>query len=101
MVVRPASLRHPLLHGRRHHVPGGQVAERMAAGHDRPARRVHQHRAGPAQRLGDERALAAGRVLPQHGRVELHELHVPQFRAGRAASARPSPVSPAGLVVVA
>ena len=54
----------------------------MTPGHDRPARRVHQYRAGPAQRLGDERALTAGPVLPQHGRMELHELHVPQFRAG-------------------
>ena len=54
----------------------------MTPGHDRPARRVHQYRAGPAQGLGDERALAAGPVLPQHGRMELHELHVPQFRAG-------------------
>ena len=78
------------LHGRRHDVPGGQVAERMAPGHDRPARRVDQHRAGPAQRLGDQRALAAGRFLPQHRRVELHELHVPQFalRRGRPAPGR-------------
>ena len=61
---------------------GSQVAERVTPGHDRPARRVHQHRTGPAQGLGDEGALAAGPVLPQHRRMELHELDVPQFRAG-------------------
>ena len=54
----------------------------MTPGHDRPSRRVDQHRAGSAQRLGDQGALTAGPVLPQHRRMKLHELDVPQFRAG-------------------
>ena len=82
VIAWPVPASHPLLHGRRHDVPGGQVAERMTPGHDRLARRVHQHGPGPAQGLGDQRALAAGRFLPQHRRVELHELQVSQLRSG-------------------
>ncbi len=81
VIAWPVAASHPLLHGRRHDVSGGQVAERMTPGHDRPARHVHQHGAGPAQGLGDERGLSAGRLLPQHRRVELHEFHVPQLRS--------------------
>ena len=82
MIAGAVAAGHPLLHGRGHHIPRGQVAERVAAGHDRPPGRVHQHRARPAQRLGEQRALAGGRFLPQHGRVELHELEVPQLGTG-------------------
>ena len=90
-----AGLDHPLLHGRRHDVPGGQVAARVPPSHHRLARRVHQHRTGPAQRLGDQRALALGPGLPQHRRVELHELHVPQSApAGRPAPGRPRSARP-------
>ena len=66
----------------------------MPPGHDRPARRVHQHRTGPAQRLGDQRALALGPGLPQHRRVELHELHVPQFGAGPGGQRQAVPGQP-------
>ena len=82
VIAWPVPASHPLLHGRRHDVPGGQVAERMTPGHDGPARHVHQHCACPAQGLGDEGALALGRFLPQHRRVKLHELQVPQLRSG-------------------
>ena len=82
MAARAVRLFHPLLHDRRHDIPGGQVAERVPAGDDRPARRVDEHRARAAQRLGDQRALAAGRILPQDGRVELHELHAAQRGTG-------------------
>ena len=55
--------------------------------HEPLALGVAQHAAVAADRLGDEDAL--DRRRPDHaGRVELHELHVDQRRARRAAPAR-------------
>ena len=54
----------------------------MPPGHHGPAAAVAQHGPGPAQRLGDQRPLAFGALAPQHGRVELDELQVPQHGPG-------------------
>ena len=68
-------------------VAGREVAHRVHAGGDRIALRVKQNRALAAQRLGDQRAPAAGVAVEQHGRVELDELDVADRHARPTAPA--------------
>ena len=92
VVDAAGSLRHPLRDRRGYHVPGGQVGHRVHAGHDPGAGRIDQDRALAAQRLGHQRggpARARGGV--EHGRVELHELHVGRGRPGPERERQPVP----------
>ena len=55
-----------------HHVAGGELRARVHVLEVAPARAVPQHRALPADGLGDQEAARGG----EGGRVELHELQV-------------------------
>ena len=73
--------------GRRWRGPRRRAARGRPAGGrpcmNRTPSRVDEERALAADRLGDQRLLAAGPLAePEHGRVELHELEVGDHRAG-------------------
>ena len=62
---------------------GREVGERVLALHEALARLVDEEGALAADRLGDERLLAARALAePQHRRVELDELEVGEHGAG-------------------
>ena len=78
-----AGLAHPGDDGAGHDVAGREVGERVLALHEAHARLVDEEGALAADRLGDERLLAARALAePQHGRVELDELEVGEHGAG-------------------
>ena len=69
--------------GGRDDVARREVGQRVSAGHDPPSRPVDEHRALPAHRFGHQHLLTRGaRAGPEHGRVELHHLHVGDLGAG-------------------
>ncbi len=77
--VRMPGLFHLANDGQAHHVPRGKFAARIVVGHEAPAVAVDQPGPGPARGLGDQVPAAACYI--QHRGMELHELHVSQFRA--------------------
>ena len=65
----------------RHDVARRQLAPRVGIQREAAARLVHQHRAGAAHRLGDQRGGIDARQL-ERGRMELEELDVAEPGAG-------------------
>ena len=88
-----------LAHDRaRHQIARGQLAGRLVAGHEPLAVGVEQPRAFAAQRLGQQEARRAGHGdAPSDGTARTRDRR-PRAPA-RQASAMPSPVATAGLVV--
>ena len=86
--VRVAGLDHPPGDRLGHHVARREVGELVLALHEAVALEVDEERALAADRLGDQRLLAA-RVGAEvhHRRVELHELQVAQRRPGAGGDA--------------
>src|SRR5262245_52033141 len=60
-----------------YYVARGQLGALVVVGHEAVAAAVDEPAAGAAHRFGDQ--IAAGASNVEHGRVELHELHVAQL----------------------
>ena len=71
----------------RHDVARRQLGTGVEVGHEPPAVAVDQVGAGAADRLRDQAPGPAGDV--EHGRMELHELHVAELGAGPPGQSEP------------
>ena len=90
--MRVTGLVHPAGDRLGHHVARREVGELVDALHEAVALEVDEERALAADRLGDQRLLAAGvGAEVHHGGVELHELEVADRGAGTQRDRRTVP----------